>query len=75
MPDIPPGHRILLSNFVMNVREQLNPYCIKFKPVESLVQHSKNTKVKNICVTAVSGSDYSTDIDHGVDLADTTSNL
>ena len=75
MPDIPPGHRILLSNFVMDVQKQLNPYCKKSKPVKSHVQHSKNIKVKDNCVTAVSGSDYPANIDHDVYLADTTSKI
>ena len=35
LPDIPPGHRILLSKFVKHVRKQVNPYSKKSQPVKS----------------------------------------
>ena len=74
MPDIPPGHRILLSRFVKDVRKQVNLYSKKSQPVKS--QHTKDIKAKDTRVTAVSSrSDCSTDIDHDVDLADTTSKI
>ena len=70
MPDIPPGHRILLSKFVKDVRKQVNPYSKISKP------HTKDIKAKDTRVTAVSSrSDCPTDIDHDVDLADTTSKI
>ena len=72
MPNIPPGHRILLSKFVKDVWKQVNLYSTQ--PVKS--QHTNDIKAKDTRVTAVSSrSDCSTDIDHDVDLVDTTSKI
>lgn len=73
MPDIPPGHRILLSNFVKDVQKQINPCGKKLKLVKL---HHTSIKAKKSHVAAVSDTnDCPTDFDHDVDLANTTSKI
>ena len=69
-PDIPPGHRILLSNFVKDVRKQVNPYVKKVKSYHTKGVHPTNSLTTKEChLSAVSDrtGDSSTASDLGVD--------
>ena len=80
MPDIPPGHRILLTNFVKDVRKQLNPYAKKAHHTKG-VHHTKSVTTKESHVSAVSNrsgdptTDSDLDVNDPVDLADNTSKI
>lgn len=57
LPDIPPGHRILISNFVRNVQKHLNIF--KGKSVKSRVSKT-NQKMVHIWYSVITASNGTT---------------